>query len=140
MHADANITNIKLHASELFCTQVTAENFFRFATCTQPVFADDRRWHADFPVPATHDRTKIYTYDGMRHKGYPVHSLEMTFDIHMAGKKPKIPRGFIIWEAIYSLRGGLMVQEKFYQIRIKKYAAQYNLSFSEVTLNNLTLK
>jgi len=27
MHADANITNIKLHASELFCTQVTAENF-----------------------------------------------------------------------------------------------------------------
>ena len=86
---------------------------------------------------ATHDRTKIYTYDGMRHNGYPVHSLEMTFDTHMAGKKPKIPKGFIIWEAIYSLRGGLMAQEKFYQIRIKKYAAQYNLSFSEATLDKL---
>ena len=54
MHADANIsyiTNIKVHASELLCTQMTAENLFRFATCTQSVFADDRRWHADFPVP-----------------------------------------------------------------------------------------
>jgi len=86
---------------------------------------------------ATHDRTKIYTYDGMRHNGYPVHSLEMTFDTHMAGIKPKIPKGFIIWEAIYSLRGGLTAQEKFYQMRIKKYAAQYNLSFSEVTLDKL---
>ena len=73
----------------------------------------------------------------MRHKGYPVHSLEMTLDTHMAGKKLKIPKGFIIWEAIYSLHGGLMVQEKFYQIHIKKYAAQYNLSFLEVTLDNL---
>ena len=51
MHADANIPNTKLRAGELFCTQVTTENFFRFASCTQPVFADDRRWHADFPVP-----------------------------------------------------------------------------------------
>jgi hypothetical protein len=51
MHADANITNIKVHASESLCTQMTAETLFRFATCTQPVFADDRRWHADFPVP-----------------------------------------------------------------------------------------
>jgi len=32
------------------CTQLTAENFFRFATYTQRVFADDRRWHADFPA------------------------------------------------------------------------------------------
>ena len=75
----------------------------------------------------------------MHHKGYPVHSLEMTFNTHMAGKKQKIPKGFIIWGVIYSLRGGLMVQEKFYQIRIKKYAAQYNLSFSEVTLDNLPI-
>ena len=28
MHTDANIMNIKLHASELFCMQVTMKNFF----------------------------------------------------------------------------------------------------------------
>ena len=33
------------------CMQVTAEKKIRFATCTQPVFADDYRWHPDFPVP-----------------------------------------------------------------------------------------
>jgi len=69
--------------------------------------------------------------------GKKQHRECLTFDTHMAGKKPKIPKGFIIWEAIYSLRGGLMAQEKFYQIRIKKYAAQYNLSFSEATLDKL---
>ena len=57
----------------------------------------------------------------MHHKGYPVHSLEMMFNTHMASKKPKIPKGSIIWEAIYSLCGGLMAQERFYQIYIKKY-------------------
>ena len=86
---------------------------------------------------ATHDRTKIYTYDSLRHNGYPIHSQEMHFDTHVAGKKPKLPKGFIIWEAIYFLRGGLKAQEKFYQIRIKEYAARYNLYFSEVTLEKL---
>ena len=59
MHADANIPNTKLRAGELFCTQVTTENFFRFASCTQPVFADDRRWHADFPVPFSTGTMKV---------------------------------------------------------------------------------
>ena len=40
-----------LHANEMHCTQVTADIFFLLATCTQPVLAGDRKWHADFPVP-----------------------------------------------------------------------------------------
>ena len=40
-----------LHANEMHCTQVTADIFFLLATCTQPVLAGNRKWHADFPVP-----------------------------------------------------------------------------------------
>ena len=55
MPADTQLTSLDLHATGLFCTQVTADPFFRFATGTQPVFAGVRRWHADFPVPISID-------------------------------------------------------------------------------------
>ncbi|KIM36004.1 hypothetical protein M413DRAFT_14221 [Hebeloma cylindrosporum] len=86
---------------------------------------------------ATDDGTKIYTYDSMRHNGYPVHVEEMTFDAHMSGKNPQLPDGFMIWAATYVLRGGLAAQDKFYRIRTKEYATRYNLGFSEVTLDKL---
>ena len=56
-HADARRcllimhTHIRQHASEQSRTHLTANNLFLFATCSQPVFANDRRWHAEFPVP-----------------------------------------------------------------------------------------
>ncbi|KIJ89782.1 hypothetical protein K443DRAFT_117524, partial [Laccaria amethystina LaAM-08-1] len=50
--ADTQLTSSNLHTTGLFCTQVTADIFFQFATGTQPVFAGVRRWHADFPVPS----------------------------------------------------------------------------------------
>jgi len=35
MHAGTHINKIKLHLTELFCMQVTADDFFRGATCNQ---------------------------------------------------------------------------------------------------------
>jgi len=61
----------------------------------------------------------------------------MKFETHILGKKPKLPKGFAVWEAIYLLRGGLAAQDKFYEIRTKEYAARYHLYFSEITLDEL---
>ena len=54
MPANTHLNNIDLHATELFCMQVTADTFLGIATDTHPVFAGDRRWHADFPVPVSY--------------------------------------------------------------------------------------
>lgn len=51
MSANTSTNHFKLHVNELYCTQVTADIFFLLATCTQPVLASVRKWHADFPVP-----------------------------------------------------------------------------------------
>lgn len=52
-------------------------------------------------------------------------------------KNTNYRKGHITSEAIYFLREGLIAQEKFYEIRIKGYAAIYSLYFSEVNLDNL---
>ena len=69
MPADTQLTSLDLHVTGLFCTQVTADTFYRFATDMQPVFAGVRRWHADFPVPISIDiNTGMDTFS---HRGEP---------------------------------------------------------------------
>ena len=55
----------------------------------------------------------------------------MKFETHVMGKKLTLPKGFVIWQAIYHLRGEIAAQDKFYEIRMKEYATRYHLYFSE---------
>jgi hypothetical protein len=85
----------------------------------------------------SHDRKKIYTYDSLKHGGHPYEEQNATFKTHITGRNVKLPEGFAIWQAYYHLRGGLNGQRKFYETRTKQYASQYNLYFSEATLDKL---
>jgi hypothetical protein len=78
----------------------------------------------------------IYSYDSLRHNGYPIIEKSGTFNTHMTGRDIVLPDGFAIWEAFYYLRGGLAAQDKFYEMRIKEYEYCYGLSFSEPSLEN----
>lgn len=82
------------------------------------------------------DMATIYTYDSMRHNGYPIIEKSASFNSHMTGQDIILPDGFAIWEAFYHLRGGLAAQDKFYENRIKEYKYGYGLSFSEPNLTN----
>ena len=86
---------------------------------------------------ASHNRKKVYTYDGLMHKGYPLEEHPATFRTHMSGRNVKLPEGFSIWQAYYHLRGGLKAQMKFFEMRTKEYTSKYHLRFSEKTLDNL---
>ena len=88
-----------------------------------------------FTACYTPGRTQVYTYDSMHHNGYSVCDKDMKFETHVMGRKPKLLKGFIIWEAIYHLRGDIAAQDKFYEIRTKKCAARYHLYFSERNLD-----
>ena len=52
---------------------------------------------------ASHNRKKVYTYDGLMHKGYPLEEHPATFRTHMSGHNVKLPEGFSIWQAYYHL-------------------------------------
>jgi hypothetical protein len=86
---------------------------------------------------SSHNQKIIYTYDSLTHKGYPLEDKKATFHTH-TGRNIKLPKGFIIWQAYYCLRGGLMAQKKFFEIRTKEYASKYHLYFSEKNLNDLS--
>ena len=83
------------------------------------------------------DWTQVYTYDSMRNNGYPVYDEDMKFETNVMGKKPTLPKGFVIWQAIYHLHGEIAAQDKFYEIWMKEYATQYHLYFSEQNLDKL---
>ena len=75
------------------------------------------------------DMATIYTYDSLKHNGYPIIEKNATFNTHMTGWDIVLPNGFAIWEAFYHLYGRLAAQNKFYKTRIKKYQNCYGLSF-----------
>jgi hypothetical protein len=100
------------------------------------ILIDDKRSHFTARYTCPNDMATIYTYDSMRHNGYPIIEKDATFDTHMTGRDIVLPDGFTIWEAFYRLRGGLTAQDRFYETRIKKYQDRYNLSFSEPNLEN----
>ena len=83
------------------------------------------------------DQTQVYTYDSMCNNGYPVYNEDMKFKTHVMGKKPTLPKGFVIWQAIYRLHGEIAAQDKFYKIWMKEYATWYHLYFSEQNLDKL---
>jgi len=95
--------------------------------------------HSHFAVRyiCSNDSATIYTYDSMRHKGYPIIEKKATFNTHMVGRDIILPDGFTIWEAFYHLRGGLAAQDKFYKTRIEEYQDCFSLSFSEPNLDKL---
>ena len=86
----------------------------------------------------SHDRKKVYTYDVLMHKGYPLEEHPATFKTHMSGRNIKLPEGFSIWQAYYHLRGGLKAQMKFFKMRTKEYTSKYHLHFSEKTLPTIS--
>jgi PHD-finger len=100
------------------------------------ILINDERSHFTARYVSPNDMTTIYTYDSMRHNGYPIIEKGATFNTHMTGQEIVLPDGFTIWEAIYHLRGGLAAQDKFYETRIKEYHDCYGLSFSEPNLKN----
>lgn len=85
----------------------------------------------------SHDQKKIYTYDGLKHKGYPVEEQAASLETHLAGHNIELPEGYSIWQAYYRLRGGIKAQKKFFEMRTKEYTTKYHLHFSEKTLGNL---
>jgi hypothetical protein len=93
-----------------------------------------KRSHFTARYVCPNDMDTIYTYDSMRHKGYPTIENSATFNTHMTGRNIVLPDGFAIWEAFYHLRGGLAAQDKFYETRIEEYKYCYGLSFSEPNL------
>jgi hypothetical protein len=87
---------------------------------------------------SSHNQKIIYTYNSLAHKGYPVEEKKASFQTHIAGPNIKLPKGYRIWQAYYSLRGGLKAQKKFFEIRTKEYTSKYHLYFSEKTLDDLS--
>ena len=88
IHADAAHTHVRLirrHATELSCMQMTANTFFLLATRTQPLFASDRRWLAEFPVPLTYCQQRPRRPEST---GKPRHKLssEVSRPAKMRGK------------------------------------------------------
>lgn len=100
------------------------------------ILVNDERSHFTARYICPNDVGLIYTYDSMRHNGYPIIEKSANFNTHMTGRDIILPDGFAIWEAFYHLRGGLTAQDKFYEIRIKEYEYCYGLSFSEPSLEN----
>jgi PHD finger protein len=100
------------------------------------ILINDELSHFTARYVCPNDMATIYTYDSMRHNGYPIIEKNATFNTHMTGRDIVLPDGFAIWEAFYHLRGGLSAQDKFYETRIKEYQYTYGLSFSEPNLKN----
>ena len=100
------------------------------------VLINGERSHFTARYICPNDTATIYTYDSLRHNGYPIIEKNATFNTHMVGRDIILPDGFAIWEAFYHLRGGLAAQDKFYKTRIKEYEHCYGISFSEPDLKN----
>jgi hypothetical protein len=64
----------------------------------------------------SYDHKKIYTYDGLKHKGYPVEEQAASLETHLAGHNIELPEGYSIWQAYYCLRGGIKAQKKFFEM------------------------
>jgi len=85
----------------------------------------------------SHDKKKVYMYDSLKYDGCPYEEHNASLKTHITGSNIDLPEGFIIWQAYYCLRGGLVAQRKFYETRRKQYATRYHLHFSENTIDNL---
>lgn len=44
----------------------------------------------------SHDRKKVYMYDGLMNKGYPLEEHPASFQTHIAGRNIKLPKG-VVW-------------------------------------------
>ncbi|KAF4618104.1 hypothetical protein D9613_012649 [Agrocybe pediades] len=82
------------------------------------------------------DNSAIYTYDGMRNGGVPTIESITEEDL-MFGPNIRLPTGYAVYEAFYSLRGGLGAQEAFYKSRLDIISTKFNLHFSTRSLDNL---
>lgn len=86
---------------------------------------------------ASPDNQIIYTYDDMKHSGAPIQELGATYHSHMCGKDVQLPKGFIIYQVFYLLRGGVRAQDKFVELRTAIFANNFNFEFSETNLDVL---
>ena len=80
------------------------------------ILVNDERSHFTARYICPNNDGLIYTYDSMRHNGYPIIEESRSFNTHMTGRDIVLPDGFAIWEAFYYLRGGLAAQDKFYEM------------------------
>ncbi|KAF5379487.1 hypothetical protein D9615_006638 [Tricholomella constricta] len=80
---------------------------------------------------ASEDRTTVFTYDDMKHGGRPTKEVGAKVSTHLAGQDPQLPKGFRAYQAYYRLRGGLVAQKKFYDLRTAAFQQEYCLGFSE---------
>ena len=85
---------------------------------------------------ASADHRKIYTYDGLSHGGLTIVERKAKFQTHVAGKKVKIPEGFVVYQAFYHLRGGLKAQAAFSGIRAQAIREAFKLSVTQSSHSN----
>ncbi|KAF4620872.1 hypothetical protein D9613_000021 [Agrocybe pediades] len=76
---------------------------------------------------ADEDRKTIYTYDGMKHGGKPVIEENASFETHVSGRRPNIPKGYRVYAAFYHLRGGIAAQKEFFEIRTKQISKKFSI-------------
>ncbi|KAF8075742.1 hypothetical protein FPV67DRAFT_1648897 [Lyophyllum atratum] len=79
------------------------------------------------------DKKSIYTYDGMKRRGFPALASHGKISTHLAGQDPQLPEGYKVLQVFYHLRGGLEAQKKFYELRSKMYQEKFNLKSSETS-------
>ncbi|KAF8962433.1 hypothetical protein BDZ97DRAFT_1759284 [Flammula alnicola] len=86
---------------------------------------------------ASDDKMVIYTYDDMKNNGYPTREDPASFGTHMSGKEIKLPRGFIVYQVFYLLRGGADAQDRSFQLQTAALTRKFGFQFSTNNLDTL---
>ncbi|KAF8956646.1 hypothetical protein BDZ97DRAFT_1925337 [Flammula alnicola] len=86
---------------------------------------------------ASDDKMVIYTYDDMKNNGYPTREDPASFGTHMSGKEVKLPRGFVVYQVFYLLRGGADAQDRFFQLQTAALTCKFGFQFSTNNLDTL---
>ncbi|PPR02123.1 hypothetical protein CVT24_011345 [Panaeolus cyanescens] len=82
------------------------------------------------------DGTQIFTYDDMSTGSSPTQELGASIATHLSGSHIKLPKGCVVYQAFFQLRGGLQAQEQFFQHRRKQIRDIFHLDLDETTLSS----
>jgi len=86
---------------------------------------------------ASDDKSVIYTYDGISNNGVPIQENSASLNTHIFGKDISLPRGFLVYQVFYLLRGGAVAQDQFFELQTAELSRKFGFQFSTDTLDTL---
>ncbi|PPQ82454.1 hypothetical protein CVT26_012730 [Gymnopilus dilepis] len=84
------------------------------------------------------DHEHIYDYDDRQNGGFAILNHCARFEDNLGVQSIPISNSYRVYSAFYHLRGGVEVQDTFYQSRVKFYSQRHDLHFSEGDLSKLS--